>query len=386
MGSDTILVVGNSDGKLTPLLTKLGYQVIASGKEGNIPEIAATRIIDLILLDSRGYEDVEGLIEYFQTDESTRQIPMVVIPQRGKTLNSSVVESAGNVDILEGSASIGIVASRIATQLRLRKFAGQDPLKASIAEMNASLRDLNERFRREREQARTIQLSLLPRELPTSDKYEMAVVYEPLEEVGGDWYFVSALPGNRISLLIADVTGHGLSAAFIGSMTKLALSAANRESPSELLKEVNRLMAPLLPEGRFITMASALYDSTNGALKFARAGHPSGILLSRERKKVEELKSEGFAVGFFEEGDYQLSQTRLGVSDIFVLITDGISEAQNRDRVAYGTERISKTLLGSAPSMSAKGILDLIIADFKEFSEGRIVKDDYTILVLKRVK
>jgi sigma-B regulation protein RsbU (phosphoserine phosphatase) len=274
--------------------------------------------------------------------------------------------------------------TKIATSLRLRKMAGADDRSATLSEANAALRDLNRRFIQEREEARDIQQSLLPRKLPKDPRFELAVSYEPLEEVGGDWYNVSQTEGGRLSLLIADVTGHGLSAALIGSMTKLAISCANTELPHELLGAVNRVLSPQMPEGRFVTVGSFLFDPENGQLQYARGGHPPAMLLARKEKVVHQLKGNGFAVGFMEDGEYSAEKAVLQPGDALLLVTDGLLEAENRARENYGLERLQEVLLATKPEDTAVEILEQVLESFETFRDGRILKDDVTLVLLKR--
>jgi len=277
------------------------------------------------------------------------------------------------------------VVSRIATQIRMRKIAGEEKgLEATLAEMNATLRDHHDRFSRELAEARAIQQALLPASLPTDPRFSLAASYDPLEELGGDWYFVGREPSGRLSIQIADVTGHGLSAAFVCSMTRLALSAAPVEEPHLRLKEMNRLMSGQLPEGRFVTMAGVLYDPDSGRLVVARAGHPPALLVDRTAGQVRHLGGEGFPIGFVEECDYTPEEATLARGDCLVLVTDGITEAQNRSRQMYGLSRLGEVLLVAGADPSAGELATHALNDFNTWRDGRKLKDDITLVVLKR--
>ena len=390
MVSDRILLIGEFDKKIPALLKRLGYQLIEEPCGGSLSELLSRELMDLILLDGRESSSAADLCQYFSHDERLRPIPILVVDY-GQAIQTSLGEQGetSHIEFLSAPLSIGPLASRIATLLRLRKFAGQDSERATLSEMNAALRDLNERFRHEREQARALQLALLPTKLPGDDRFQMAVAYQPLDEVGGDWYFAELQPDGRLGIQVADVTGHGLSAAFLGTMTKLALSAvpasAKRE-PAAHLRETNRLMAPLLPEGRFVTMMACCYDPASGALECGRAGHPPALVYARSTGAVSELRGEGFAIGFFEEAEYTSTQAVLEPGGVLILMTDGITEGQNRDLKTYGTESLKRCLREIPAAVDAHGILQALLDDFKKFCEGRLVKDDYTLLVLKRLK
>ena len=268
--------------------------------------------------------------------------------------------------------------------LRLRKLAGTDERQGSLAEINASLRDNNLKFKKELDEARAIQQSLLPLALPKDSRIDLAVSYQPLDEVGGDWYFANQSDGKQLSLQIADVSGHGLSAAFIGSMAKLAMTAAGREQPHELLMEMNRLLAPQIPAGRFVTMGSCLYDPATGKVSWARAGHPPALIVRRASNTVAQLLGGGFAVGIFEDSSYMLVEDTLEVGDALLMFTDGITEAQDRSGDAFGLQRLSGALVNSARTASCSDILRHILDVFDQFRGERLIRDDVTLLLLKR--
>jgi len=384
MSLDALLIVGSQDRKLQCFLSKLGYDLIDAGDGNQLNRLISNTVVDLILIDSRMELDGLSLCDYLRNNDLTKQIPIVFLAadyDQKRELESRKYE---RVECLEIPYSVGTVTSRIATQLRLRKLAGAENPHASLLEMNAALRDLNQRLKAELEQARAIQLGLLPKSLPVDPRFELAALYQPLEEVGGDWYYARLTEGGKLSIQIADVSGHGLSAALVGSMAKLAISAAREDDPVGLLRAVNRLMTPQLPEGRFVTMASCLFDPRSGLIHFANAGHPPALLIRRESGVVEELKGQGFAIGFFEDGDYEPVEREMSINDILVLMTDGITEIRNRGNEVYGSQRLSKVVADSRTGISAAQLTNQILSSVDEFRDGRMLKDDVTLLILKR--
>jgi sigma-B regulation protein RsbU (phosphoserine phosphatase) len=246
------------------------------------------------------------------------------------------------------------------------------------------LRDFTEKFKRELDEARAIQQSLLPKTLPHDPRFEIAALYEPLEEVGGDWFYIDQSSSGKLRVQIADVTGHGLSAAFIGSMTKLAMMAAGEEAPAALLTRMNALMAAQIPEGKFVTMFSYALDPVSGALRYARAGHPQGLLFRAETGEVEELHGEGFPVGFFEDSHYEEREAQLSSGDFIVVLTDCIPEAQNMGGETYGFERLRESLIRVGKTAKTPSeVIAKLVDDFENFRAGRILKDDVTLIVLR---
>lgn len=382
---DSILLLSPEEEKLSKFLTKLGYGVLQPKKSDPIKDLLDRPFLDLVIVDSSFGIDTLDFVKYVRSNETTRKIPMVVVTSDA-ALQVELKQEHRNDGVLTlpAPAQIGKLAATIATELRLRKFVGSDNPTATLAEANAALRDLNSRFRKELEQARGIQQGLLPKKLPANDIYEIAVQYQPLEEVGGDWYFVREFEDRKISFQVADVTGHGLAAAFIGSMTKLALTAASGRGIAEEVTEMNRLMAPQLPQGTFVTMCSCLYDPVGGDVSVVRAGHPPALVVKRSESKVLRLGGNGFALGFFDDSTYEQEKTNLSSNDLVVIYSDGITEAQNRDGEVYGMDRFSDFLLSTNPLDNAQQIIDATLVEFKRFCDGRLLKDDVTLAILKR--
>lgn len=369
---DSILLVGTKEPKLDALLEKLGAKVFNS-KKGSIGALTEP-VIDAIIWEDEDGDDLLSLYDVFRGTPSCKDASIVFAgaPARIELLKGKADLRLETVSI---PYSVGTLVARIMGQLRQRKMESG----GTLADINAQLRDLTDRFRKELEEAREIQESLLPKSFPPDSRYEIAVEYEPLDGVGGDWYGFQAHESGAISMQIADVTGHGLPAAFLGSMTKLALVASGKESPGELFERMNSLLTPQLPSGRFITMAGFRYEPDSGDLQFARAGHLPGILV-RASGEIEQLKGDGFALGFMDEAFFVEVKTKLEKGDAFVLCTDGITEVQNRSGVMLGLEGTANAAKGE----TAKDMVQSILARVEEFREERLLKDDVTLIVLKR--
>lgn len=384
---DSLLLVGNTDEKLGKALGKLGYSVKDNAGPEGIVETVANDFIDIIVLDSRAKIDCINLCQLLRKEEATKKIPIVMVAKSAD--EAKLVNGLGldRLELVQAPYSLGEILSRIATQIRLRKLIGASTNnKATLAEVNASLRDINGKLKKDLEDAKKIQQGLLPKKLPQVAGVEMATHYIPLEEVGGDWYFIEKKPSGKIFAFIADVTGHGLPAAFIGSMTKLAYRASNEEDPAACLGQMNRLIAPELPPGKFVTMCAFLYDPVTHKLTFSRAAHPPGFWVNREKNTVTLLETDGYAIGFFEDAEFKNVEIELGLNDTVLMLTDGIVEAQNRDRVMYGNLRVSNALLQAGPEMPAAETITKLMQDFDNFRDGRICKDDITLVVLKRIQ
>ncbi|MBX7139310.1 MAG: fused response regulator/phosphatase [Oligoflexia bacterium] len=381
--SDALLLLGNTDAKLSALLSKMGYNVTVSEKADSLAEVVRSNLYDLVLLDSQVGPEWPDLCHFLRSESATSAVPIVCLSS-DQSKNSELKQEIDNLEFVDLPYSVGSVVSRIAMQLRLRKFNGTDNTSARLGEVNAALRDLNDRFMAQLNEARQIQESLLPESLPSDARFDMAVAYQPLEGVGGDWYSVRKEPSGMITAQIADATGHGLSAAFLCAMTKLARCAADHPFPDEVLTEMNRLMSPVLPEGKFVTLCSYHYDPATGKLYFARAGHPCALVVKRSEGRVVQLQTNGFALGFLDDAVYARDELQLEPNDLILIYTDGVTEAQNMNSELYGVERLSAVLLASKPEAHSAEVLQSVFDDFETFRDGRLLKDDVTAIVLKR--
>jgi len=378
---DSVLIISDTPDNFAPFLERLGYHVLKeSPKEGEntIITLLNERIIDLVLLDTNTVSDYSEIVNYLRSQELTKLIPILVLGEDDQKFTGD------RIDRVAKDASKGIIASRAATLLRLRKMDGKSP-EAHIVDLNAALRDFSDRLTKDLQEAQTIQLATLPKETPSGETFDIAYSYEPLEELGGDWFYIHQEDNGSISFVVADVTGHGLAAALIGGWIKLGFWATNGTTdPAQRMSKLNDLITPQMPDGRFITMSYVNYDPETKTVRQARGGHPATVLLRSATKETKELLGDGFALGFLEGCDYELIETTLEIGDVLVMCTDGVGEAQNMNSKFYGSQGIQVVLRGLRPEASAHDIMEAICKDLMNFTGGRIIKDDVTLIVLKR--
>jgi serine phosphatase RsbU (regulator of sigma subunit) len=377
---DSVLIISDAPDNYAPFLERLGYQTIKENpkeRENTVVTLLEERIVDLILLDGNTILAQSEIISYLRNQDTTRLLPILIIGEEQGLTDDRIERVASD-------ASKGIIASRIATLLRLRKMDGKSP-EAHLIDLNLALRDFTEKLTKDLDEAQKIQLATLPKETPHGKTFDIAYSYEPLEELGGDWFYIHQEEDTSISFIIADVTGHGLAAALIGGWIKLGFWATSGiTDPAQRMTRLNDLITPQIPEGRFITMSCVNYNPTSNTVRQARGGHPATVLLKSASKTTSELLGNGFALGFFEGADYELLETTLETGDVLVLCTDGIAEAQDMNSKFYGTEGIQRVLRGLRPEATAHDIMEQICQDLKSFTGGRIIKDDVTLIVLKR--
>ena len=247
-----------------------------------------------------------------------------------------------------------------------------------------------ERLKKELEIAAKVQLSLLPKEEPKIPGYEISAISIPAIEAGGDYFDFVKLSGSKLGIAIGDVSGKGVGAAIYMTLTKGILQAHAEEdvSPKNVLGKVNRLLYKTIEKNSFVSMFYAILDTSNNHIIYSRAGHNPGILCSESGGKTKLLFSKGMALGL-EEGSVFSStlleeEIVLNNGDIFVLYTDGFTEAMNERHELYGEERLIK-LIENNRNISSKDLLNLILKEVKKFVDNYPQHDDMTLVILKRL-
>ena len=232
-------------------------------------------------------------------------------------------------------------------------------------------------IQKELEIARSIQVSILPSDFPTSASFRVTARYLPMTSVAGDFYDFLLADDKRAGILIADVSGHGVPAALIASMVKLAATAqiANATSPSNLLNGMN---ATLLgnTQKQFVTAAYVYLDAEKGELQYSAAAHPAMLIL--RNAEVIRVVENGLMLAAFSFATYTTVSHPLISGDRLLLYTDGILEAVNSRDEEFGEERLG-ALLQATADLTPKETADRIIATVQQWSVSQ--GDDLTVLV-----
>ncbi len=233
--------------------------------------------------------------------------------------------------------------------------------------------------------ARRIQERLLPREPPGTDPYEVAALARPSRVVGGDYYDVARLKGERLLLAIADVTGKGMPAALLMANLQASLHVV---LPMDMTIEqavghINRVTCENTDADRFITFFMAILHLDSGYMEYVNAGHNPPLVV-RRNGATELLSSGGLLLGVMDRAGYERGAVRLEPGDVVALFTDGVTEAMNPSGEEYLEERL-EAALQRAHTKSAADIVDLVHKDIAKFT-GNVeeLSDDLTMLVVKR--
>ena len=255
-----------------------------------------------------------------------------------------------------------------------------DDIDRYVEDINALTRDQAHQ-QAELDIASRIQQGFLPPALLTAPHYEIRGIMTPAREVGGDLYDYVALDDSRILVVIADVSGKGMSAAMFMSVTLTLIRqfAKMGLAPNEILQRTNDSLSENNGEMLFVTAFVGIYDSQTCTLTYSNAGHNQPYIVGSKLRKLE--GGAGTLLGLFEGETYPQDTVPLDAGETLFLYTDGVSEAINAERQFFGTERLEEALRRFRSS-HAENAVSYISDTVSAFSGDAERHDDITMLTL----
>ncbi|MGA2369062.1 MAG: SpoIIE family protein phosphatase [Candidatus Korobacteraceae bacterium] len=254
----------------------------------------------------------------------------------------------------------------------------------SMAEKMAESMEAERRSEQEMQIARQVQSRLLPQQAPSLPTLECAGKCIQTRAVGGDYYDFLDFGAGKLGLVLADISGKGISAALLMANLQANLRsqyALALEDLPRLLHSVNHLFYKNTENNHYATMFFAVYDDRSRLLRYVNCGHNPPLLL-RENGDVEWLPATATVLGLFEEWECSVAERQLGAGDVLVIYTDGISEAApSEESEEFGDERLIRSVR-THQSKSANEMLEAIIAEVQSFSQGEQA-DDMTLIVAR---
>ena len=370
----TVLLVDDAPANLQVVnsILKSTYKIrIATSGEKALKIAHQTPAPDLILLDVMmpemdGYEVCSRL----KSGADTRDIPVIFLTGQTETDDETKGFEVGAVDYIHKPFSPAVVKARVHTHLVLRGIREQ------LASQLLTIQN-------EMETARQIQLSILPREIPVIQGLDIAARYLPMTSVAGDFYDFIVVDEKRIGILVADVSGHGMPAALISSMLKIALAAqiGSASDPARVLAGLNQALYGKF-QGHFVTAAYVLVDTESHTLRYAGAGHPPLVVRNNSAAETREFVENGLFLGFFPDATYTSVEIPFREGDWGVLYTDGILESTNLSEEQFGMDRF-RLFLQNNHQLPAGQFVDGLLNELSLWSDtasGREPEDDITLL------
>ncbi len=234
---------------------------------------------------------------------------------------------------------------------------------------------------RELELARSIQLSLLPPSLPEVAGLCLAARYVPVSAVAGDFYDVMSDAQGRIAVIVADVTGHGVPAALVASMMKVACASDHGlDDPSRGLTRANRMLCRA-DAHRYVTAAWLNVDASNGRFVYAAAGHPPLLIWRGTTGQVECVTENGLLLGALVDAPYTQMAGAVRRGDRLLLYTDGVIEASEPGGEFFDQSRLEEALIVGA-TLDADAFCDSLLARLRSWRGSGSFEDDVTFVVI----
>jgi len=334
---------------------------------------AADEKPDLILLDVMmpemdGYEVCSRL----KADPMTREIPVIFLTAQTEAEDEMRGFQVGAVDYVHKPFSSAVMKARVHTHLVLRET------REKLAQQLLTIQ-------KELETARLIQQSILPETVPRIDGLDIAARYVPMAAVAGDFYDFIVVDGKRVGILVADVSGHGMPAALIASMLKIALAAqaVHADNPARVLHGLNQALCGKF-QHHYVTAAYAFVDMKKRTLTYAGAGHPPLLMWGGNSPGVRDVMENGLFLGKFDFATYSSVEIPISAGDRALIYTDGISEANNPAGVEFGSGRF-RQFLAAEKNESASQFVDGLLKELAFWSargEGEDLDDDITMVAI----
>ena len=308
-----------------------------------------------------------------------------------KSLSSVSAELVNTLEQINPgeNALIRVMQNNVEKQISL--YASGFKLRSRKYKL-VSLQDIKnelerERFSRELEIAHQVQTRLLPHKNPSLKDYIIRGLCVSAREVGGDYYDYIDLGNNKLGIVVGDVSGKGLPAAFYMTLTKgiFQSEAGASLSPSEVLQNVNRILIHTLEKGSFVTMFYGVLDFAENTFVYARAGHEPGIYYNSEKNKVEILRPPGIGLGLKDGSIFEMNicdrKLSLNSGDIILLYTDGFNDTRNKNDEDFGRERIIKFIEKNSKIFGDE-FIEALSGEISEFSEESPQYDDLTVIAV----
>ncbi len=323
-------------------------------------------LLDVMMPEMNGYEVCSRLKQLAHT----RDIPVIFLTGQTDIDDETKGFEVGAVDYIHKPFSPAVVQARVRTHLVLRGIREQ---------LTSQLQTI----RSEMDTARQIQLSILPRTNPVIKGLDISARYIPMTSVAGDFYDFIQIDENRVGILVADVSGHGMPAALISSMLKIALDgqSAHALEPARVLDGLNRVLCGKF-QGHFVTAAYVVVDTEKQSILYAGAGHPPLIIMDRTANEARDFVENGLFLGTFPEATYTAVEIPFKAGDWGVLYTDGVLEMTDPSEEQFGVDRF-KQFLKENQDLSAGQFVDALLDELSRWSDaasGRESEDDVTLL------
>ncbi|MBN2158363.1 MAG: SpoIIE family protein phosphatase [Spirochaetes bacterium] len=337
------------------------FEALEKLETGYLPDII---LLDIMMPRMNGYE----LCKIIRKSHSISEMPIIFLTAKDRT--SDLIEglSSGANDYISKPFSPHELIARVNTQIALKKAVKDREKLVSI--------------RNELRIAREIQQAIIPKHYPLMSGLDIQGEYIPMEAVGGDFFDFHLFDGKRIGIVIADVSGHGIPAAIVAAMVKVAfsLSLGDAHRPDRVLETIQQTLIDKLGNN-FLTAGYVYIDVEAGTISSSRAGHLPVLVFRKSEKKFYELYPAGGMISRLGENLFETTDMKLAEGDRIILFTDGIVEITDRSDVMFETERLMKFIERNS-ERTAKELCRTLVKELTIWAGKDTFNDDLTLLII----
>ncbi|NOZ23284.1 MAG: SpoIIE family protein phosphatase [Planctomycetes bacterium] len=374
---------------LTSLL-KGKYRVMAATGGQKALEIASSETVpDLILLDVMMPKmDGHEVCRRLKADEKTREIPVIFITAMSEVKDETQGFELGAVDYIAKPFNPTIVDARVRTHLDLKEK--NEIIKQEREQLATAHRQLSKamsRVQADIQLAADVQRAMLPREEERPFPQALTIVsrYSPEMDVGGDFFDFKAIDDRHAGIILADVCGHGLQAAFITGLIKTSfeLAGETRLRPVEFATNLNKTLYQLTPPNSFATVAYCVYNTEEKKLCYFNAGHaPLPILISPEGETRPISNKTNIMLGIAETESFAEEEFPISPGTKLLLATDGLVDALDSKGDSFGYERLMEIVRANA--QASAGELDrAVFEELTQFTGNAEQNDDIATISIE---
>ncbi|HMO50364.1 MAG TPA: fused response regulator/phosphatase [Kiritimatiellia bacterium] len=385
---------------LEHLLEMPGLKLIKAGSGNEALQQLIEHDIALVLLDVQmpgmdGYETAELM----RLNPKTRRIPIIfVTATSGERQHIFKGYETGAVDYITKPIEPLVLTAKVEVFCQLwRQRRELEESQKALAAINQVLEGKNRQLEEELDLARKVQVGFLPTEFPREGRIRFGHTYEFCTTLGGDLFDVFSIDADHVGFYLADVSGHGVNAALISGLLKMAfenmknktevakVGAAAIKNPAQVLTRLNEAIRGMIPEEYFITLIYAVIRLSDQNVSMSSAGHPYPILFDAASGKASWCSlPNGPALSMTADPVYENHEQALKTKDKLLFYTDGFTEAFNMRNEEFGEERF-RQVVEEHGDQELDVMLKSILEAVNRHREAAAISDDCTMVAVQLV-
>lgn len=264
----------------------------------------------------------------------------------------------------------------------LTTLAGQVAIAIENARLYERIAREEQRLERDLSMAREIQVRLLPQTLPKLNSADLAAKFEPALMIGGDMFDFLEYSGERVALVLGDVSGKGAPAALYAALVSglLRSTASLEPHPAQMLSAINLSLNERRIEAQYVSLVYAVWDDDSRVMTFANSGLPRPFFC--RNGVVSRIETTGLPLGLFEDADYDEVTVNAQSDDVFLLVSDGILDAVSASGEQFGPKRVEE-IVQQGCGLQSKELVQSIFDAVDKHRGTRATFDDETVLAVK---